>query len=165
VTIVDAAPNPALGVQVVVSGAGTGQVQIQLDGKSGVISLPIGVYVLTDPASTTTVAVGAGGPARIAMVLKGLPVLIVVSAGSSVTFTETTAANGSLTGLVIDAVAGQVTLNGAAVPGPITLVGPPVATDECRGGKWQSFNFPGAFKNQGDCVSYVATRGTNAPAR
>jgi hypothetical protein len=33
--------------------------------------------------------------------------------------------------------------------------------DECRDGGWQTF---GVFKNQGDCVSFVATGGKNPPA-
>jgi hypothetical protein len=37
----------------------------------------------------------------------------------------------------------------------------PVAAENCRKGGWQAF---GVFKNQGDCVSYVATHGRNVPA-
>jgi hypothetical protein len=37
----------------------------------------------------------------------------------------------------------------------------PTAKDQCKNGGWR--NFPG-FKNQGDCVSFVATKGTNPPA-
>jgi hypothetical protein len=37
----------------------------------------------------------------------------------------------------------------------------PTTKDECKDGGWQSF---GVFKNQGDCVSYVATGGKNPPA-
>jgi hypothetical protein len=40
------------------------------------------------------------------------------------------------------------------------LVGPPTSKDQCKNGGWQTFNNP-AFKNQGDCVSYVATKGKN----
>jgi len=36
----------------------------------------------------------------------------------------------------------------------------PTSTDQCKHGGWQSF---GTFRNQGDCVSYVATNGKNAP--
>jgi hypothetical protein len=36
----------------------------------------------------------------------------------------------------------------------------PTSKDECKNGGWQSF---GVFKNQGDCVSYVATGGRNQP--
>jgi hypothetical protein len=37
----------------------------------------------------------------------------------------------------------------------------PTAKDQCKNGGWR--NFPG-FKNQGDCVSYVATKGKNQPS-
>jgi hypothetical protein len=37
----------------------------------------------------------------------------------------------------------------------------PTSTAECKDGGWQAF---GAFKNQGDCVSWVATNGENPPA-
>jgi hypothetical protein len=36
----------------------------------------------------------------------------------------------------------------------------PTSADQCKQGGWQSF---GNFKNQGDCVSYVATGGRNRP--
>jgi hypothetical protein len=39
-------------------------------------------------------------------------------------------------------------------------VGPPASKDECKKDGWRQFNAP-AFKNQGDCVSYVATHGRN----
>ena len=34
----------------------------------------------------------------------------------------------------------------------------PTTKDQCRNGGWKNF---GVFKNQGDCVSFVATGGTN----
>jgi hypothetical protein len=40
------------------------------------------------------------------------------------------------------------------------LVGPPTNKDQCKGDGWKSFNNP-SFKNQGDCVSFVATGGKN----
>jgi hypothetical protein len=39
-------------------------------------------------------------------------------------------------------------------------VGPPTNKDQCKNGGWQTFNTP-KFKNQGDCVSFVATGGKN----
>ena len=36
----------------------------------------------------------------------------------------------------------------------------PTTKDDCKNGGWERF---GVFKNQGDCVSYVATGGTNSP--
>jgi hypothetical protein len=38
----------------------------------------------------------------------------------------------------------------------------PTSKDECKKGGWRTF---GVFKNQGDCVSFVATRGKNQPAQ
>ena len=37
----------------------------------------------------------------------------------------------------------------------------PSSKDQCKKGGWLSY---GVFKNQGDCVSFVATGGTNPPA-
>ena len=37
----------------------------------------------------------------------------------------------------------------------------PTTTEECRDGRWGGF---GVFKNQGDCVSFVAGGGKNPPA-
>ncbi len=55
---------------------------------------------------------------------------------------------------------------------PIAVVGfelqlayagnPGIGKDTCKSGGWQSF---GVFKNQGDCVSFFASRGRNGPAR
>jgi hypothetical protein len=37
------------------------------------------------------------------------------------------------------------------------LIGPPTSKDQCKNGGWQTFNNP-TFKNQGDCVSSVASK-------
>jgi hypothetical protein len=37
------------------------------------------------------------------------------------------------------------------------LVGPPTNADQCKKGGWAEFEFPRAFKNQGDCVRFVRT--------
>jgi hypothetical protein len=37
----------------------------------------------------------------------------------------------------------------------------PTSKDECKSGGWRTY---GVFKNQGDCVSFVATGGKNPPA-
>jgi hypothetical protein len=39
----------------------------------------------------------------------------------------------------------------------------PTGIDDCKQGGWKNYPALG-FKNQGDCVSYVATRGKNPPA-
>lgn len=36
----------------------------------------------------------------------------------------------------------------------VPLVGPPTNKDECKDGRWETFNNP-TFKNQGACVSLV----------
>jgi hypothetical protein len=65
--------------------------------------------------------------------------------------------------------------SGVLPPGPITdpfFHGPqdfavtdahplPTSKDQCKNGGWQDF---GVFKNQGDCVSFVATGGKNLPS-
>ena len=61
---------------------------------------------------------------------------------------------------------GVVSVSASAVDGPGTLTwvfGPrlPTSADQCKKEGWKSY---GAFKNQGDCVSYVATKGKNKPA-
>ena len=38
----------------------------------------------------------------------------------------------------------------------------PASKDQCKNNGWKTF---GVFKNQGDCVSFVATGGKNPPAR
>lgn len=50
----------------------------------------------------------------------------------------------------------NVTVNDHVTTFDPVLVGPPTNKDECKKGGWQTFNNP-AFKNQGDCVSYVMT--------
>ena len=37
----------------------------------------------------------------------------------------------------------------------------PTSTDQCKNGGWKTF---GVFKNQGDCVSFVASNGRNPPS-
>jgi hypothetical protein len=38
----------------------------------------------------------------------------------------------------------------------------PTSKDQCKNGGWRNY---GVFKNQGDCVSFVASRGKNPPGR
>jgi hypothetical protein len=49
------------------------------------------------------------------------------------------------------------------VSGDITITDAhplPTATHQCKNGGWRAY---GVFKNQGDCVSFVATGGKNQP--
>jgi hypothetical protein len=52
---------------------------------------------------------------------------------------------------------GDATVVDAQPPPPL-----PTSKDQCTNGGWRTF--PG-FKNQGDCVSFVATKGKNPPAQ
>src|SRR3954471_1188773 len=50
----------------------------------------------------------------------------------------------------------NITVNGQ-LQLPETAAGP-TTKDQCKNGGWQAFTSP-KFKNQGDCVSFVATKG------
>jgi hypothetical protein len=54
---------------------------------------------------------------------------------------------------------GDVSVYPVTGSSPFAVTGP-TTTDECKNGGWKIF---GIFKNQGDCVSYVATDGKNPP--
>jgi hypothetical protein len=41
-------------------------------------------------------------------------------------------------------------------------LGTPTSREQCKNGGWKTF---GVFKNQGDCLSFVATKGKNPPGR
>ena len=72
--------------------------------------------------------------------------------------------------LLVFAAVGQAA---AAPPPPDTGTPPtlPTATGQCLNGGWQTFKvfknqeIYNVFKNQGDCVSFVATKGKNPPAK
>jgi len=53
--------------------------------------------------------------------------------------------------------------NSGSVTATITFNNVPTSADQCKKGGWQSLNDANGtrFKNQGDCVGYVATGGTN----
>jgi hypothetical protein len=54
-------------------------------------------------------------------------------------------------------------VTGVDFTGTVSYVsGLPTSTSQCKNGGWQNF---GVFKNQGDCVSFVATGGKNQPAQ
>lgn len=53
---------------------------------------------------------------------------------------------------------------GPLISGDVTVVDAPslpTTQAQCRDGGWKTY---GAFKNEGDCVSFVATGGKNPPA-
>lgn len=59
-----------------------------------------------------------------------------------------------------------VSPSGSTFVDDITVTTAPSSKDACKKDGWQDFTDPTGttFKNQGDCVSYVATNGTNAAA-
>ena len=61
--------------------------------------------------------------------------------------------------------AAQTTFAGGTVDGfvaKIEFVVPlPTSADQCKNGGWKTF---GVFKNQGDCVSFIASKGKNPPS-
>src|SRR4051812_47146942 len=55
----------------------------------------------------------------------------------------------------------DITVNGVLQePAPAAT---PTSKDQCKNGGWKTFTNP-SFKNQGDCVSFVATHGKNPPS-
>jgi hypothetical protein len=54
----------------------------------------------------------------------------------------------------------QTLLQQPSGTGTVTFVAFPTDKGQCKDGGWQAF---GVFKNQGDCVSFVATGGKNPP--
>jgi hypothetical protein len=53
---------------------------------------------------------------------------------------------------------GEIVVHAGTPPPPSR----PTSKDECKNGGWKTF---GVFKNQGDCVSFIATKGKNPPAK
>ena len=98
----------------------------------------------------------------------------VIPVGNTYTFTAATLAAGG-SGLpfptgTIQAIDVLIDVEGTADLSDITVNGQlqvpettsmPTSKDDCKNGGWQ--NFTPAFKNQGDCVSFVATGGKNPP--
>lgn len=88
------------------------------------------------------------------------------ASGGSYTFTGTYTITGG-TGIYSGASgSGTVNTYEAVQGGPITgsedgtINTPPSSKDSCKDGGWMTFSNP-SFKNQGDCVSFVATNGRN----
>ena len=58
---------------------------------------------------------------------------------------------------------GQADADGDGIGDACDTKAKPTTKDECKNGGWQNFNGIYTFKNQGDCVSFVATGGKNPP--
>src|SRR5215471_4170055 len=96
----------------------------------------------------------------------------VIPVGNTYTFTAATIAAGGNqvpvpTGDIVSVsvlidVEGTADLSDITVNGQLQVPAMPMTKDDCKNGGWQTFASR-AFKNQGDCVSWVATKGKNAP--
>ena len=132
------------------------------------------VYVTNeDSGNVSQFDVGPGGalsPKSPATVPVGvLPVGVAVSAdGRSVYVTNSF--SGTISQFDVSADGALAPKSPATVPAGnspfMVAVSPlprvPTSKNQCTNGGWR--NFP-RFKNQGDCVSYVATKGKNPPAQ
>jgi hypothetical protein len=98
----------------------------------------------------------------------------VIPVGNTYTFTAATIAaagnqvpfpTGTIQAIdVLIDVEGTADLSNITVNGQLQVpetTSAPTTKDDCKNGGWQNFN--PAFKNQGDCVSWVATNGKNPP--
>jgi hypothetical protein len=93
--------------------ANNARVALALDGKPSQVKCAVpGTYVVTDPESSTTLAVEAGGPLELETMLDGSLVVIAVAEGGSATIVEGTDGSGAVTDLTVTDVAGDVTVNG-----------------------------------------------------
>ena len=95
-----------------------------------------------------------------------------INADGSATYTFTPAAiaaaglpvpTGSIQSveILID-VEGTADVSNITFNGVLQVPAVPMSKDDCKNGGWRNFVAP-AFKNQGDCVSFVATGGRNQP--
>jgi len=95
-----------------------------------------------------------------------------INADGSATYTFTPAAiaaaglpvpTGSIesVSILID-VEGTADVSNIVFNGVLQVPSVPMSKDDCKDGGWRTFVAP-AFKNQGDCVSFVATGGRNQP--
>ena len=102
--------------------------------------------------------------------VSGNRAVIGITAAGTPLFVDVTDGTPDLIGVVFPGVAGPCPAPGIQPSAPPILSGDivvtdaqpfPTSKDECKNGGWRNF---GVFKNQGDCVSFVATGGKNPPA-
>jgi hypothetical protein len=91
--------------------------------------------------------------------------LLVVDNAPGPTFLDTVAISQRITdtGTANCSAPGPVSIGPFQVSGDVIVheAALPTDKDQCKNGGWRNF---GVFKNQGDCVSFVATGGKNPPA-
>lgn len=131
------------------------------------IGIPAGeditATIAVGPTGATFASASAtGGTCGTAVVTVANPTTLVVNPDATTTLNNCTI----IISEVLNATAaGQVcqTLNSLSNAPPFTVCASiqALTADACKKGGWETF---GVFKNQGDCVSYVATNGRNEPA-
>ena len=144
---------------------------IEIDARSGPTGEnPTGTAFFTDPAGERL-----GGPVT-CLAIDGNTALIVVEEPDflGVGFLAMHVVDNSATGLPDTFLALPTAapddcspLNGLLpiASGDLAVIdapGLPTSKDECKNGGWRTY---GVFKNQGDCVSFVATGGKNPPGK
>ena len=135
----------------------TGRVLVTLNG---------GTFVDGPPSCLAVQPLFVGGPLG-AVINVPIPP---VGAGSVATFelTPVSPTDGRLEATISDRSptdCSEVVFPLASVEGQLVIVDAaplPASKDQCKNGGWQNY---GVFKNQGDCVSFVATGGKNSPGK
>lgn len=114
-------------------------------------------YCISNNGSGTASATAAAGSSSVAVTAGPTNAYTLVTltftgaAGSTTTISFASLTGYGCGGVLIDNVSVE-----AVGPPPL-----PTTKAECKRGGWESF---GVFENQGDCVSFVATNGSNPPA-
>jgi hypothetical protein len=145
VTASASAATPTLTVQPTCSKSATGEqrygVDISLTGLAPNAEFIGGLeFTYIDPPGSTTG--GSVGPGTLTADANG-SFAISWTEGTPTIFTAT------------------VVYQGQTLTKTVTVTCQPTTTADCKNGGWKTY---GVFKNQGDCVSFVATGGKNPPA-
>jgi len=133
-------------------GAGAPRFNVQVDGNTYFLGCSGGVHTPTSNPNWTHLEFGLAQFAAAGIPAAGTleDVYIIFDEGSD---TPTGGTIGTAGTVYID----NVSVNNDVVGSPTS----PLSKDDCKKGGWM--NFSPAFKNQGDCVSFVATNGRNLP--
>jgi hypothetical protein len=119
---------------------------VKVDVYNGVLGAPVSYTVTDNLGGSVTREIAAASDSGMATFeLSGTGI-------TSVTITPTTGCSSDLWAFFIDNVRFDVVESEPAAP---------TEKAECKDGGWETYDI---FKNQGDCVSYVATGGSNEPA-
>jgi hypothetical protein len=131
-------------------------------------------HCLGDPAYTARIRIGSGGSVAEQFFVYNNADFPGCNAGSGGTFTKTETVNipaGTAAGIYdLEVVVMEFAWPGCCGDSDseagVVIIGVPLTTDDCKNGGWQTLmdSEGNSFKNQGDCVSFVATKGKNLGA-